>query len=85
MFDCLAVGVYPVNADAGNPCVFRVVIEEIQKVYACPCIFADGDDALGFVRPNTDRQLAEEKRRTAWTTLVIPMLPFVAADREAIL
>ena len=46
MFDCIAVGVHPVNVDARDSRIIRVIIKEIQKVHVRPYIVADGDDAV---------------------------------------
>ncbi len=46
MLDGLAVGIHPVDVDAGDPRIVRIVVEQIQKIHVSPHIVADGDDLV---------------------------------------
>ena len=46
MLDRLSVSVHPVDVDAGDPRILRIVVEQIQKIHVGPDIIADGDDAM---------------------------------------
>ena len=42
----LAIGIHLGDVDAGDPTVFRVVVEQIDKMDVCPDIIVDGDDPV---------------------------------------
>jgi hypothetical protein len=62
MFDCPAVGVELVDVDAGDPCIIRVIIEEIEKVDVRPYVVASSNNAVDDdASPRAfSRDLAEE-------------------------